>query len=592
MVVNEVVEGHTEWQAGNTPPTENYDVVQLVGVSFTPESALNPTLIDIDFTVSAGEMVIVCGPSGSGKSTLISCINGLIPHFASGKLEGRISIGGVDTQEAPMAAICANVATVQQDPSAGMFSLTVENEVAFGPENLGRTKEELLVAVPSALEAAGIPHLANSATATLSGGQLQRTAIAGAIAMGSQLVLFDEPTTDLDPTAKRDVSAQIAKLKAEGNKSIIVVEHDLDHLVEYADRIVVLNEGRIVLDCSPATLCSDHLDQLEDLGVRIPDHVRLGRILRQQGYEIQCSDGTLNRAGEQLRSAQPTFSAPFTVPPRERHSDTATLQFDDVAIAYGRGKPLFSNVSFTLNPGEITVILGENGTGKSTIGKAACRLIDARSGTITIQGRPIGSISRSELSSLVGYCFQNPDLQLFCNSVREELEFGLPQGTGVTEQAAQQALDAVGLSDAALRHPHELSRGQRKRLAVATALVRRPRLLILDEPTTGQDAANIHEMLRLVKYLATEHGTAVLMVTHDIELAFSVADRFMVMDSGRMLANCSAEQLKSNAHNYPGVHYSPVSKLIQSAFPNEDVSHLADFERRLQAPPNTISARH
>jgi energy-coupling factor transport system ATP-binding protein len=528
-------------------------------------------------------LVIVCGPSGSGKSTLISCINGIIPHFASGKLEGQISICGVDTQEAPMAAICANVATVQQDPSAGMFSLTVENEVAFGPENLGRTKEELLVVVPSALEAAGIPHLANSATATLSGGQVQRTAIASAIAMGSQLVLFDEPTTDLDPTAKRDVSAQIAKLKVEGNKSIIVVEHDLDHLVEYADRIVVLSEGQIVLDCSPATLFSDHLGQLEDLGVRVPDHVRLGRILRQQGYEIDSSDGTLIRAGEQLRSARPTFCAPFPVSPREHHNETPTLQFDDVAIAYGRGKPLFSNVSFSLNPGEITVILGENGTGKSTIGKAACRLIEARSGTITIHGRPIGSIPRSELSSLVGYCFQNPDLQLFCNSVREELEFGLPQGTGVTEQSAQEALDAVGLSDAALRHPHELSRGQRKRLAVATALVRRPRLLILDEPTTGQDAANIHEMLRLVKYLATEHETAVLMVTHDIELAFSVADRFMVMHNGRMLADCSAEELKRNAHNYPGVHYSPVSKLIQSAFPNEEVSHLADFERRLQA---------
>lgn len=567
-------------------PANRGPAVAIEALSYTPEGAESPILDEIDLRIEPGEFVIVCGPSGSGKSTLLSCINGVIPHFATGQLDGRVLVGGIDTSDSEMAEISTRVATVFQDPSVGVFSLTVENEVAFGPENLGRSKADLDTIVPGSLEAVGITHLANAPTASLSGGQLQRTALAGAIAMGTELIVLDEPTTDLDPVGKEEVSRQVAALKDLGERAIVVVEHDLDHLVEYADRIIVLAAGRVVFDMAPRELFTQHTRELSQLGVRLPDHVRLSQMLLDKGYEVGPPDGTIERARTQLQHSEFRLSERETarLDTVEEPHVPPVLKFTGVTARYGRRQPpKLVDVNLEVSAGEIVAILGKNGAGKSTLVKTACRLVPFVTGSVEIDGQPVTEMPRKTLADKLGFCFQNPDHQLFCNTVEAELAFGLHPESSETDKRVQNALHAVGLDHANERHPHELSRGQRKRLAVATALIRNPSIVFLDEPTTGQDAHNVRSLFGMVKKLAAQDRTAILMITHDLELALAEATRILVVNGGRVEFDGPTRLFEDYLTDttVPGVHWSIASNLLQECALTARVKYLRDFNRRL-----------
>lgn len=523
-----------------------------------------PLILDgINLSINAGEFVVICGPSGSGKSTLATCINGITPHFSEVSLTGSVNVEGVVVAEASVHELAEKVASVFQDPSSGVFSLTVENEIAFGPENLGRDKATIIRDVEDTIANTNLESIRRSATTSLSGGQLQRVAIAGALAMHTPVLLLDEPTTDLDPEGKREVCDQIQELHERYGCTTIVIEHDLDHLVQFADRVIVLAEGQIVIDGPPSIVLGEQIKQVLDLGIRVPQFMKLFQLFRGRGYaaghplNVREAISQLESLAPHLKWAPPPpVEAPKTTDSQDDERKTPTLSFNGVTSGYSRN-PILRDIDLDIYPGEIVAVLGHNGAGKSTLARTAIGLIDPTSGAVTLAGRPVDKLKSHDIVELIGFSFQNPDVQLFCNSVRDELNFGFKQRgeRGDHDSIIQETLTMVGLESSMDRHPQAHSRGQRKRLAVATALVHHPKLVILDEPTTGQDGKNVEGMLELMKTLGAASGTATLMITHDIDLALNYASRVIIMEQGRIVLDCQPEEF------YACVQSGPISKV-------------------------------
>jgi energy-coupling factor transport system ATP-binding protein len=504
--------GSQEPEPGVAPP-----LVEIDGLTFRYRRATEPAIRDVSLTVQPGEVVLVAGPSGCGKSTLIRAINGLIPHAYSGELEGTVRVEGGLTTELKLRDIARTVGTVLQDPAKQIVGATVESELAFGPENQGVPRSEILERIRGVAAQAGIEGILGRETAALSGGERQLLAIAAILMMRPRLYVVDEPLANLDPATAERLLTLLRALADEG-AGIVIVEHRVEEALELRpDRVLYLDEGR-----------TRYLGPVEGfLEIADPGAVKLP-------FDVVVKRIAAEAKGE---ASGPTTPA---VPAVATDEAAVRLEFRGVTAAIGETR-ILHGVDARLGTDEVVAVLGPNGSGKTTLFRTAMRLLDITGGSILVDGASHADRRTAELATEFGYVFQSPSQMLFARTVEHELLFG-PRNLGrdpatfeelVADSLRRTALDE--LEDIRARPPLALSFGQQKRLALAIALALRPGTLILDEPSAGQDHRTAAEFMRGV--LAIPGLRSLYLVTHDVDLALTHADRILLFREGRVVAN-------------------------------------------------------
>jgi energy-coupling factor transport system ATP-binding protein len=495
-----------------------------------PAEALGGVSLD----VAADELVAVMGESGAGKSTLLRCINGLVPSLLPAECSGEILVGGEAVLGRRAGELAGTVAMVFQDFEAQLFSTNVRLEVAFGPGQLGVAPDEIARRVEATLALVGLDALAQRDPSTLSGGQKQRLAIASILAMRPAIMLLDEPATDLDPAGRRELYETLERLRAE-HLTMIAVEHEIDPLLG-ADRLYLMRGGRIVAAGVPSSLAQDP-DLFLACGVRPHDLAVLGRRL---GRELPLAVEAAAEVLRPLLASRPRSPSPPTTPP----AGATILEVERLSYSYG-GPPVLRDVSLRIGAGELIALVGENGSGKTTLAKHLNGLVKAQQGTVRLGGVDLRQLSLDRVAREVGYVFQNPDHQLFADTVWDEVAFG-PRNFGLDgpELAArvELALEAVGLETLREADPFLLGKGERQRLAIATVLAMRPSVLILDEPTTGLDYPQQRRVLELLRRLR-QQGTTIVVITHSPWVVLEYAERALLMRDGTLIHDGPLENL-------------------------------------------------
>lgn len=530
-------------------PERPSPILRVHEVAITHAGETTPTPADVSFDVAVGEVVLLLGPSGSGKSTLTLALDGLIPHAVAATVTGRIEVAGRDTASASVAELSTHVGMVFQDPDAQLVTGTLLDEVAFGPENLRMPVQDVLARAERALRRVGLWERRGENPDRLSGGGRQRLAIACALAMGSPLLVLDEPTANLDPQGIDEVYAALKELVSDGAHAIVLVEHDLDAAVGFVDRVVVLDQaGRLVADGPVDAVLRDRAEELHALGVWLPTSTLAGLRLRRAGYALD----PLPLTPDELRAALEDAPAPASVPVGRVIARRAARMPDERpviavrALTLRRGRDtVLRDIDLDVARGEFIAVVGGNGAGKTTLVQAIAGVIVPPRRAVHIDGRDVARLGARELTERVGFVFQNPEHQFIAATVAAELAHGLRR-RGLDDDAVRartaEVLDRFGLSEKAESHPFLLSGGQKRRLSVATALVTGAPVLVLDEPTFGQDRARADELLGLLSEL-NDAGTTIVFVTHDMQLVAEYADRLVVLADGRLIAHGSTAEV-------------------------------------------------
>ena len=518
-------------------------------LSLTHADAAHPSPRDVTFDILPGEVVLLLGPSGSGKSTLTLALNGLIPHALSASMVGTVEAGGIDTANAQTAELSTHVAMVFQDPDAQIVTGTVYDEVAFGPENLLLPLAVVQDRVEQALRRVGLWERRDENPDHLSGGGRQRLAIACALAMGSPLIVLDEPTANLDPQGIDDVYAALADVVAAGDRAILLVEHNLDAAMDFVTRTIVLDrEGRVAFDGPAADIIRNHADELVRMGVWLPAATLAALRMREQGLTLDPLPLTPAELATALRDDDRTaplsrprseVESPSTGPDDETVSGGVTIIRARGLTVRRRRTEILHGVDLDLEAGSLTAIVGANGAGKTTLIQALAGVVPPPRGQVSIDGVDPGTASPRDLAERIGFVFQNPEHQFIAHTVFDELAHGL-RLRHVPDSEITSRVDAMlerfGLEHKADVHPFLLSGGEKRRLSVGTALITRPRVLALDEPTFGQDRARAAELLDLLQSLRVE-GTTIVIVTHDLQLVAEHTTHVVILADGRVRAS-------------------------------------------------------
>ncbi len=494
-------------------------------------------LRDIQLQLQAGERVGLVGRSGSGKSSLALTFNGIIPQSYAGQMAGRVVIAGNTAATTPVAELARCVAMVFQSPDDQMSQILVRHEVASGPANLGLPLADVLERTAESLAVLGIERLADRETASLSGGEKQKVALAAALAMRPRLLVLDEPTTDLDPRAKSDLVATLQALDAE--MTMVIVSHDLETIAPLVDRLVIVDDGAIVADASAEQLLREPT-LLGEHGIAVPQLAGLNAAFRKRDPDWVNATSAAEVAA--AISARGVVKEPGTIEPPPATETAPVIRLSGVTFQYPEAaRPAVEDVSLTIGAGELVAILGNNGSGKTTLSKLILGLLRPTSGGIEVFAQPVDRIR----PDWVGYIYQNPDAMLSQMSVREEVAFtprllGRPDWLDATEHM----LLKFGLERLSKRFPLSLSKGQRQRLAYAAVTAASPPILIFDEPTTGIDKPGCDQIMDYMDALRHEQKT-ILFITHDMALAMRWADRVVVMHDGRIAHVGPVESLAS-----------------------------------------------
>lgn len=529
---------------------------------------------DVSFAVRPGEVVLVLGPSGCGKSTLALALNGLIPHDVHADLEGTVLVSGRDTRDATVGELSASVATVFQDPDAQVVTGTLFDEVAFGPENLLVPADEVLDRVERALRTVGLWERRDENPDVLSGGGRQRLAIACALALESPVIVLDEPTANLDPAGIEDVYEALATVVANRDRSVVLIEHNLDAALDIVDSVVVLDaSGRIVLDGPVRETLRDNAHRLVALGVWLPVSTLAALRLADAGVrmpELPLTPAELTASVDAAKLPAPPAPAPAA------HSDNGVVVVDRLTLRRGKTEVLH-DVSLSIPRGSITAIVGVNGAGKTTLLQAIAGVIPPPKGTVTTNGHDPARADVRALARDIGFVFQNPEHQFIRATVAEELAHG-PELQGVPADEVATRVDGMltrfGLADLRDVHPMLLSGGQKRRLSVGTALISGPPVLALDEPTFGQDRERADELLRLLGDLNRE-GTTIVLVTHDMQLVADHASHVAVMGDGRLRAfGPVTEILAGDELEAAGLRRPPLARAMRALTKHPDWQHL------------------
>lgn len=516
-----------------------------------PAAAPTEVLDNVSLDIEAGEFVALLGRVGAGKSTLCLALNGLAPHATGGIFRGQVFVGGLDTRKHPVAQIAQVTGLVFQDPETQLTQMRVEDEIAFGPENLGLPRQEIVERVNWALHAVGLDDYRDRNPSRLSGGEKQRVAIAATLAMRPQVLVLDEPTANLDPGGKAAVFSVLLRLARQRSIAILLATQDVERVQRYAQRALVLHDRRIVLDGSPEEVFA-HERELKAWGIGLPQMTELSHELSERlgkpfrfsrlsgavrGVRRALVEGDVlvqpNAVAETLRGVETLHATSL----RTGSVDTPQVMIEQLGFTYPDGTAALRGVDLSIQAGELVVLAGPNGSGKTTLAKHLNGLLKPSVGRVLVAGQDTAALRVPQLARSVGYLFQNPDHQIFAPTVREEIAFGLHlQGLPPDEVAERvdSAMAAHDLATCADLPPATLSLGQRRQVTLAAVLAARPKILVLDEPTGGLDWRSRYELMARVAAFSQEGGT-VVMITHDVRLIAEHAGRVIVMHTGRVL---------------------------------------------------------
>jgi len=509
----------------------------IENLSFQYRTRPEPAIENISFELKPGEMILIAGSSGCGKTTLARCINGLIPRSYRGKREGNVLLHEKDISEMQIADVSQIVGTLLQDPERQIVASNVYNEIAFGPENLGLPREEILARVESALERLKIEYLRERETFNLSGGEKQKVALAGLLTMNPSILLLDEPLASLDPASAYEALEVFRSLADEG-KTVVLIEHRVeDAIFAKPDRLLYMEAGQVKY-LGPIDNLPTEIDHHE---VKLPAEWVVRRV-RQMGEQVEKTESTPGVESDALTGeAVSKRGEPLVV-------------FENVDFRYSDETPLIlQNVNLQIQRGDLVGILGPNGAGKSTLVKHAIGLLKPTNGRVLVEGRDTRSMSVAQIARVLGYVFQSPTHMLFAPTVREELEFGprnLDFEIDVMQKTVVESVSTVNLNGLEEYPPLGLSFGQQKRTTIAAVLAMQSKIMIMDEPTAGQDYANYtHFMDAMCKpvngtqSLVAANFAATLFITHDLDLAVTYANRVLLFGDKHVVADGRPEDV-------------------------------------------------
>jgi energy-coupling factor transport system ATP-binding protein len=493
-----------------------------VGVRFDDRG--KPVLRGVDLRVDEGELVLVVGATGSGKTTLLRCVNGLVPHFSGGTLSGRVTVDGRDTRTHRPRDLADIVGVVGQDPAAAFVTDTVEEELAYGMESLGVPADDMRRRVEETLDLLGLAELRQRSLRTLSGGQQQRVAIGGVLAAHPRILVLDEPTSALDPVAAEEVLAALTRLVHDLGLTVLLAEHRLERVVQYADRVVVVEHGQVSSDLPAAAMATSPVS---------PPIVNLGRLAGWSPLPLSVRDA--RRAAGPIQ-AKLTGRTPVRVlrPAAIEGQGEPLLSARGLVVNRGR-RPVLRGIDVAVRAGEVVALMGRNGSGKSTLLATACGQLPVRLGTVRAGGLDPASLRPRELLRHVGLVPQDPGLLLYAETVAAECraaDTDVRAAPGTTRGLL--VLLAPDVEDST--HPRDLSEGQRLALALAVVLAGHPPLVLLDEPTRGLDYGAKTRLVASLRALAAD-GHGVLVATHDVELVAELADRVVVIADGELVTD-------------------------------------------------------
>jgi len=573
-------------------------ILSLKKFSFQYRSQSLPTLYDIDLEIRAGEKILIVGPSGSGKSTLAHCLNGLIPHLFTGKCEGEYLVQGADALRLGVFELSQNIGTVLQDPDVQFVGLTAAEDIAFSLENscvepaLMRPR---VAAVASLVEIE--KHLACEPR-DLSGGQKQRVSMAGVLVEDVDVLLFDEPLANLDPATGVHAITLIDAIRTSTDKTVIIIEHRLeDVLVKGVDRIILMDEGRIVADMSPDRMLSS--SYLHSAGIREPLYITAlkyaGAAVTEDMHPSHIDTIELGRRNDSSSAASKLAAwdiANQQGPSLRQHE--VLLEVRNLSFVYpgsARAGKVVDDVSFALHSGECVSLVGRNGAGKSTLAKLICGFERENSGSLILKNRDIRNDSIMQRADHIGYVMQNPNQMISLSMIFDEVALAL-RSRGISEgeltERVNQALDVCGLYPFRKWPVNALSYGQKKRLTIASIMVMRPSLMILDEPTAGQDFRHYNEIMEFLHRLNRDEGLTLLLITHDMHLMLEYTTRAIVVSDGKILADESPARVLTDDALISAASLKRTS-LYDLALraglpqPQQFVQHFIDYDRRVRS---------
>ena len=558
------------------------------GFQYTAQAA--PTLYDINLSIRKGEKILIAGPSGCGKSTLAHCINGLIPASYEGTITGSLTIAGQDARKLGLFGLSKIVGTVLQDSDGQFIGLTVAEDIAFALENDCTGQEEMFRQVRETAKLVGVEQVLHHAPHEISGGQKQRVGLGGVMVNDVDVLLFDEPLANLDPATGKQTMELIDQIQKRTGCAVIIIEHRLeDVLHRHVDRVVVMGEGRIRYDGTPDDLLCSSL--LQDSGIREPLYVTAlkyaGVKLTPDMHPASLPELTLTEVQRaQVRSwfdRQPSPAAAAEAP--------VQLQIQNLDFTYDKGRQALQGIDLTVRQGEMLSIVGTNGAGKSTLSKVICGFVTPQSGTLTLHGKNLSELSIKERADHIGYVMQNPNQMLCKTMIFDEVALGL-RNRGVPEEEirarVEETLKICGLYPFRNWPVSALSYGQKKRVTIASILVLQPEIILLDEPTAGQDFRHYTEIMEFLRQL-NEQGVTVVLITHDMHLMLEYTPRAVVFHDGKIVADCSA----AAALNSPEI-------VAEASLKETSLYHLAmrcgidhpeEFTRRFIAQDQEVRSR-
>lgn len=546
-------------------------LIQFKNFTFQYHSQAEPTLYDIDLTIYKGEKVLIIGPSGSGKSTFAQCINGLIPYTYEGELQGSVTINGKELTQTSLFDLSFDVGTVLQDTDGQFVGLTVGEDIAFALENDEVQLETMRAEVDRWAKTVELDRFLSHRPQDLSGGQKQRVSMAGVLIDEAPILLFDEPLANLDPATGKETIALIDQLHKQTETTVIIIEHRLeDVLYRPVDRVIVFNEGRVVADMLPDELLQT--DILSEQGIREPLYVTAMKYANVNLSTIDHLSDIERVSGADLKETMTRWMKDISKP-AVKVNDQPQLFLEGISYQYTKnGRQVLDQIDVTFNKGEMISIVGKNGAGKSTLCKAICGFITPSTGTMDWEGQRFDQFSIKERADKIGFVMQNPNQMISKKMIWEEVALGLVL-RGVSEEEierrVEKALKVCGLYSFRKWPISALSFGQKKRVTIASILVLEPEMIILDEPTAGQDFKHYTEMMTFLKTL-NQSGMTVVMITHDMHLMLEYTERALVVFDGQIIADTKPVNVLTD------------EKLIQKASLKE--TSLFTFAKHLSLP--------
>ena len=561
-------------------------MISFKNFSFKYNNVVDKTLKNIDITINKGEKVLIVGPSGSGKSTLSHCINGLIPFSYSGEIEGELIIDNIKPYEKSLSDVSKKVGTIMQDQDSQFIGLSVGEDVAFNFENDAIPVKEMKVKVVNALELVNMVDFINHSPYELSGGQKQRVSLAGVLGNDAEILLFDEPLANLDPASGKEVMELVNSIHEKTNKTIIIVEHRIEDVLEQAfDKVIVIDRGEVKAIGTPDDILKS--DILSKSGLREPLYVSAMKYANCNLDKINNLRDFNNLDEDSKEKIKNWFNNESkNISMKNNNKEEKILEVRNLTFAHDKNKNTLENVSFHLNKGEILAVLGNNGAGKSTLCRVITGILKSKEGNIFLKDECIDSWSISKRCSSIGYVMQNPNQMISQHMIKDEIALGLKcRGYSKEEidTKVEEVLKICGLYPYRNWPVTALSYGQKKRVTIASILAINPDVIILDEPTAGQDHKHYTEFMEFIKTLANK-GISIILITHDMQLTLEYCDRAMVLSAGKKIADNKPSCILTDENiikqaNLKETSLSTLAKAIGIETPDDFVQFFIDYER-------------